>query len=1101
MQSILTLLTSQPYLNLPVQFLGLTGLFLFLTFLGVGVKLWWENPIPKSNRQWMMLVGLIILVPLATLVFGFRINGLQMLPVPGIPMDMQSPAIMVLAALPWMLAAGWLGPLPALIIGLFSGLLTALWGTHNLFTVLEIGTVAVLFSATIRQRFRTGLYGWLRHPLIAALAIALFNFVVLIISNLFGTYGSIAARLDFSLTQSWMLASARAIEMIIGGSITEGLFLFLPSIWFKPGNLVPSPSESSLAIRFFNGTAPLIIALLLTLVLGDWLVAGKAARTMLQDRLSSTAQVAAESLPYFLETGQNLIMNQATPDLLSMKPDQLQEALSRRIHTIPYFNQLILFDGMGQSIMGFPIREYAQMMPVVEEKRGIEMALKGVSLQTYTIPPSTGGTSAQVTFIASIPGKDGKVGGVLLGRTDLSTNPFTQTVLRAFKTMSDLKGYGLILDEEHRVIYQSGSTAPLEMVPYVGKIPVKASLIEDISPQGTRQYVYYQPVVGRSWSILLTLPAEQAQQVSLNIALPLLVMLAVLMLVAYFFLRLGLGRVTTSLKTLASSATYIAEGQLEHPLEVQGVDEIGQLSRAFEQMRVRLRSRLEELNRLLTVSQGVAANLEGGQAIDGVLQAALIDGATIARMVVFQDSALADGSIPLAHYGKGPAAANAAYLDEQLYELLRHHEVLAIPNTARIHRVSMKPGAHQPAAILALALRHESHFYGVLWIGFNTPCSFNEEQVRFLSMLAGQAALAVANTRLYASAEIGRQRLEAVLNSTPEPVLLFDDQLRLQLLNPAALQVYGLVTAPLAGKRVQEVITQPDLLALITSPTENRSSSREVHFSNGRDYYASVSSVVAEGRLMGVVCILQDITQYKKLDTLKSDFVATVSHDLRSPLTLIRGNTTMLQMVGELNDQQRIYALKIEKSVGDMTSLVNNLLNLAKLEAGLGLEVEEYSTNGLIEEVITSLKPQANQKRIALALESKFLRDVIMRADREQIKVALVNLAENAIKYTSSDGKVIIRLQSQEQTILFEIKDTGIGIAPLDLPHVFEKFYRSGRREAYQQHGTGLGLAIVKSICERHSGTVWVESQLGKGSTFFMQLPIRSEGNPIGEKS
>jgi len=112
-------------------------------------------------------------------------------------------------------------------------------------------------------------------------------------------------------------------------------------------------------------------------------------------------------------------------------------------------------------------------------------------------------------------------------------------------------------------------------------------------------------------------------------------------------------------------------------------------------------------------------------------------------------------------------------------------------------------------------------------------------------------------------------------------------------------------------------------------------------------------------------------------------------------------------------------------------------------------------------------------------------------ADQALLQQALYNLVENAIKYTPMGGRVRVQLQIKTSSVVFEVNDTGIGIAPLDLPRLFEKFYRSGRREAYQQRGTGLGLAIVKSIAERHNGRVWVESQLGKGSTFYLEIPIR----------
>jgi signal transduction histidine kinase len=292
------------------------------------------------------------------------------------------------------------------------------------------------------------------------------------------------------------------------------------------------------------------------------------------------------------------------------------------------------------------------------------------------------------------------------------------------------------------------------------------------------------------------------------------------------------------------------------------------------------------------------------------------------------------------------------------------------------------------------------------------------------------------------------------------------------------------------GRPIQEVVTHADLLELLAQPTEGRVSSREITLPNGKIYYGSVSPVIADGKLVGKVCIMRDITYYKQLDSLKSDFVATVSHDLRSPLTLMRGYATMLQMVGDLNEQQKTYANKIVLGVENMTRLVNNLLDLGRIEAGIGLQVEKVTAGEVVSQVIASLQPQASQKNLQLTLETPD-QAVPVEADRALLQQAVYNLVENAIKYTPSGGQVKINLRAASSGVALEVRDTGIGIAPLDLPHMFEKFYRSGRREAYQQRGTGLGLAIVKSIAERHGGRVWVESQLGKGSTFYFELPYQ----------
>jgi signal transduction histidine kinase len=249
--------------------------------------------------------------------------------------------------------------------------------------------------------------------------------------------------------------------------------------------------------------------------------------------------------------------------------------------------------------------------------------------------------------------------------------------------------------------------------------------------------------------------------------------------------------------------------------------------------------------------------------------------------------------------------------------------------------------------------------------------------------------------------------------------------------------------------------------------------------------------VLADGYTFGRVCILQDVTQFKELDILKSEFVATVSHDLRSPLTLMRGYATMLDMVGELNKQQKNYVGKIITGVENMTRLVNNLLDLGRIELGVDLQVEPVEILNVLEQVISTLQLQASQKGIELSLElSKELPHHI-DADSTLFYQAIYNLVENAVKYTSDNGQVRVRVHTLKDDLIFEVQDTGIGISVEDMAHLFEKFYRGKTRESRTRVGTGLGLAIVRSIAERHGGRAWVKSEEGQGSTFYLQIPLK----------
>jgi len=253
---------------------------------------------------------------------------------------------------------------------------------------------------------------------------------------------------------------------------------------------------------------------------------------------------------------------------------------------------------------------------------------------------------------------------------------------------------------------------------------------------------------------------------------------------------------------------------------------------------------------------------------------------------------------------------------------------------------------------------------------------------------------------------------------------------------------------------------------------------------------STASSVIAEEQPIGRVCILRDVTHFKELDTLKSEFVSTVSHDLRSPLTLMRGYATMMEMAGDLNEQQKGYIKKIVTGVENMSRLVNNLLDLGRIELGVGLNVEKVPIIDILDRVYSALQLRANEKNIHFALETAPDLPPLIEADQDLLHQAIYNLVENAIKYTPEGKAVNIRAHADADNIFFEIQDSGIGISKKDQERLFEKFFRGSTREARTQQGTGLGLAIVRSIAENHGGRVWVKSEPGEGSTFHLQVPL-----------
>jgi signal transduction histidine kinase len=291
-------------------------------------------------------------------------------------------------------------------------------------------------------------------------------------------------------------------------------------------------------------------------------------------------------------------------------------------------------------------------------------------------------------------------------------------------------------------------------------------------------------------------------------------------------------------------------------------------------------------------------------------------------------------------------------------------------------------------------------------------------------------------------------------------------------------------------QRYQRIL--PKGIRRLQSKGDDSASTVEVPFEDGRTFYASIAPISGDEEVtIGVVVVMRDVTHFEELDEMKSEFVATVSHDLRAPLTFMRGYTNMLEMVGELNARQRDYVKRIMEGIEQMNALIGDLLDLRRVEAGVGIRQEPCRLGLILVEAVDGMRAKARGKNVALKLEPAPGAPTVI-GDRTLLRQVVSNLVDNAVKYTPSGGNVRVGLDVNDERVVIRVADTGIGIAPDDQVRLFEKFRRIKRRETADIQGTGLGLALVKSIVERHKGRVWVESALHEGSTFFVELPIPS---------
>jgi two-component system NtrC family sensor kinase len=238
---------------------------------------------------------------------------------------------------------------------------------------------------------------------------------------------------------------------------------------------------------------------------------------------------------------------------------------------------------------------------------------------------------------------------------------------------------------------------------------------------------------------------------------------------------------------------------------------------------------------------------------------------------------------------------------------------------------------------------------------------------------------------------------------------------------------------------------------------------------------------------VGYGAVLRDITRLKELDRIKSEFVSIVSHDLRTPLTAIRGYVSLLPRVGPLNDQQQDFVTRVERSMDSIVDLIADLLDIGKIEAGVDWEMAAVSLHAVVREVADRLRANAELHRHAFTVKAPELSSVL--GNRRRLEQVVANLIGNAIKYTPDLGRIDVTLHEDDGFLVLQVSDTGIGISLDDQRCIFDKFYRVESEATETISGTGLGLSIVKAIIKKHSGRVWVQSELGKGSTFTVLLP------------
>ena len=361
-----------------------------------------------------------------------------------------------------------------------------------------------------------------------------------------------------------------------------------------------------------------------------------------------------------------------------------------------------------------------------------------------------------------------------------------------------------------------------------------------------------------------------------------------------------------------------------------------------------------------------------------------------------------------------------------------------------------------------------------------------QEEVRLAHAIN---SMAEGFQRTLEAVESERGRLNAVLSSMDDGVLLADTHKTVLLANPAFERIFRVPPDKAKDRPVMEVVLDHDVLSLLDRClTAGQQLTSYPEIGPERRFFRVIATPIRGPHGPSALLLFQDQSEAQRLDKTRREFVSNISHELRTPLASIKAMVEALQE-GARGEEElaQDFLARIVSEVDHMTTLVGEIMNLSSIESGQAqLQLDSVDVGHLLRDLVDRLRPQAERRKLTLSLEQPPSLPAA-RADEGRLREAVVNLLHNAMMFTGAGGTITVSSEAGDTSLLVKVSDTGIGIPEEDLPHIYERFFKVDKSRTTE--GAGLGLAIAKHIVEAHHGSIWATSREGSGSTFYFTLP------------
>ena len=974
--------------------------------------------------------------------------------------------MMILQAMPWIAAAVFGKPILSMALALTSGIVFAGFYGHSVFTILLLTSIGYLLNRMLRSKNKM-FASYQQHPIILVGLVIVMAIPLFYVEQFASTNGGMALRLDASLHNGWTHYLSRISELLFAGIMGEVLVQRKTPQKDHVSGIQPLRIDSNQ-----KKTVHLIslFYLLIVIVTGFWNISrATTLNTYREDMYASLDHINLSLTSPFTSNAIRIDQVSKTT-LLNGTSAEMNTAVKPLFQPVQNVDEFYLFDNHGSLVYAFPSVSEKEMNISDQEILIYQDVLLEETIQGSFSQTEQG--SVMMSILLPITDAKDTLERIVLARMDLTQNP-------TFTALSSL----LSRYEENGMHLKFVNTQLDVQIPWS---ETESGEIESYIPAATT----YLPMSLDGWGLQLVFEKNVFLSKFFDQIYPFFVitLVGIIAIGGLYFQRWA--RLEESLIHLTNRFTNSpsADGSVtrlnSYPDSIADFLEV--LKNVFKKLEWRHKKTETYLNLWNCYDSAEEFKKELEEAL------AFFAGPECISVNLFIENRIGGEPPQIYTYTEVENIEDFAYLNEQVLLLAKEQDQLVVGNTSRFHQLNRALGKPFPQAfILKKIPMMDTARNALLFVTYRTAQEFSQDFMDDFLEEAGEFSRYLVEIDQLQQRLLEKTILSRLFDDLNFPLFIFIN--KILLYGNKAANDYLLLDETEEHTSIEKRVQQNEIYNIMLQKYSQEHAALTRETRDGSKFEIDILNEDHSEIGKITIMLLKDITREKKREEITRDFVTMLSHDLRAPITILQGYSKMMPMVGELNETQQDYLEKIKGGLETIANLVEGILLEDRIENGIQIKSEEIALDEILQEIKTQLESLANQKRVEITING-IPQELTIKGDPVLLQQAFYNVISNAVKYTEMDSTVTITGEEKEGAVQIEIQDNGPGIASIDLPLIFEKYYHPKGNGNLSDKQGGMGLYISRFIVEAHQGTISVDSQLGKGTTFTLNLPTT---NPI----